>query len=243
LTWSTYAGANITELRQQLSWTTPVVSTKLPGAAGPTMAGGGEHDHHGGGAQMSMPVPADRAAQVDKVFAVARGHSITGPVEISIPATDATAFVVKERRVSGVLTQDAIAIDGATGDVADTLRYADWPLMAKLANWGIQLHMGMMFGPANQLLLPATMIALITVIVRGYLMWWRRRPTRAGGRFALGKPPRRGALRRTPLYITVPLIALAVVVGWFAPLLGISLLGFLVVDVIVGLLQRNRATA
>ncbi|WP_342213737.1 PepSY domain-containing protein [Nocardia wallacei] len=243
MTWSTYAGENVAKLREDLSWTKPTVSAELPGAAGPAVPAGGDHAGHGGGHQMGAPVPADRAAQIDKVYAVARGHGLEGPLEISVPAQDGTAFVAQERRLSGVYTQDIVAVDGRSGDVTDTLRYADWPFVAQLANWGIQLHMGLLFGLANQLLLLVTMIALITVIVRGYLMWWRRRPTKADNRFAAGKPPRRGTLRRTPLYVTVPLVAVAVAVGWFAPLIGISLLGFLAVDIVVGLIQRRRVTA
>ncbi|WP_342213411.1 PepSY domain-containing protein [Nocardia wallacei] len=240
MTWSTYAGEHIEKLRAELSWTKPAVSATLPGAAGPAVAAAGEHAGHSGH-DMGAPVPADRAAQADKVYAVARGHGLEGPLEISIPAADGAAFVAQERRLSGVYTQDSIAVDGRTGDVTDVLRYRDWPLMAKLANWGIQLHMGLLFGLANQLLLLATMIALITVLVRGYLMWWRRRPTRAGSRFAFGKPPRRGALRRAPLYLMVTVPAVAVAIGWFAPVLGISLLMFLAVDVIVGLTRRRTA--
>jgi uncharacterized iron-regulated membrane protein len=243
LTWSLHAGQHITSLRQQLSWTTPVVDTALPGAPMPSMPAGGEHAEHTGGHGMSMPVPADRAAQADKVLAVARGHGIDGPVEISVPAKNTTAFTVKERRLPGVYTQDAIAVDGGTGDVTDILRYADWPLMAKLANWGIALHMGMLFGLANQLLLLATMIALITVIGRGYLMWWRRRPTRADGPFTFGRAPARGVLRRAPLWISVPLIAVTVGIGWFAPVLGVSLLAFLIVDVVLGLIAGRRRGA
>ncbi|RDI68933.1 putative iron-regulated membrane protein [Nocardia pseudobrasiliensis] len=242
MTWSTYAGEHVDALRAQLSWTTPVVSSALPGSAAPAPADG-EHAEHGGGHRMGAPVPADRAAEVDKVLAVARGHGVEGPLEISVPAKDGVAFVAKERRLPGVLTQDAIAIDGATGDVVDTLRYRDWPLMAKLTNWGIALHMGILFGLANQVLLLITMIALITVIARGYLMWWKRRPTRSGSALALGRAPRRGALRRTPIRILAPLAAGAVLIGWFAPLVGWSLLGFLLVDVIVGSVRRRREAA
>ncbi|MEV5649875.1 PepSY domain-containing protein [Nocardia sp. NPDC052254] len=243
LTWSAHAGDHITALRQQLSWTTPVVATALPGSTGPSMPAGSEHDHHGGGAGMSMPVSADRAAQVDKVFAVARGHGVDGPVEISIPAGDHTAFVVKERRLSGVYTQDSISVDGRTGDVVDILRYADWPLMAKLANWGIQLHMGMLFGLANQILLLATMIALIVVIGYGYRMWWQRRPIRAERRLPLGRAPVRGVLRRTPPWIVAALAVVTVAVGWFAPVLGIGLLAFLIIDLFVGFVTRRREGA
>ncbi|MFD0363597.1 PepSY-associated TM helix domain-containing protein [Nocardia sp. GCM10030253] len=242
MTWSTYAGENITELRQQLSWTTPAVSTALPGAAAPSQASGG--DHHGGGHEATPTIagPSDRIAQVDRVYELARADGVTQPVEISVPAMPGKASVVKERRLPGVYTVDAIAVDGATGTVTDKLAYTDWPLMAKLTNWGIQFHMGLMFGLLNQLLLLVVMIGLITVIVRGYLMWWNRRPTRNGPRIAMGRAPRRGALRKTSPWLAVPLVAAALVVGWFVPLVGLSLLAFLAIDLVVGLVGRVRAT-
>lgn len=246
MTWSTYAGANITELRQQLSWTTPKVSTTLPGSTAPAAnSGGGEHAGHGGHA-VAAPAPvgvADRIAEVDLVYKVARFQGITQPAEISIPATADTAFTVKERRMPGTYTVDAVAVQGGTGAVTDKLAYADWPLMAKLTNWGIQFHMGLMFGLANQLLLLVAMIGLITVIVRGYLMWWQRRPTRSSGRLAFGRAPRRGALRQTSPRLLVPLTAATLVIGWFVPLLGWSLLAFLALDVLIGLIVRRRTAA
>ncbi|MFE3192436.1 PepSY-associated TM helix domain-containing protein [Nocardia sp. NPDC059240] len=240
MTWSKYAGENVTELRQAMSWNTPAVSATLPGATGPAMPAGGEHDHHGGGAAAAMP-PADKAALTDTVYGVARANGLTGPLEISIPAADGTAFVAQEVRRPGQYTRDAIAVDGTTGNVTDKLPYSQWPLMAKLTNWGIQFHMGLMFGLVNQLLLLAVMIGLGTVIVRGYLMWWRRRPTK-DATFAAGRAPRR-ALAQTPLTIIVPLAAAALVIGWFAPMIGIPLLGFLVIDVLVGVGARLRARA
>ncbi|MFX0575376.1 PepSY-associated TM helix domain-containing protein [Nocardia nepalensis] len=240
MTWSTYAGENITELRKQLSWTTPAVSTALPGAATPEHTGG---DHHDGDHAAHAPVDTPtRIAQLDRVHAAARANGITQGSEISIPAKPGVAFAVKERRMSGTYTVDAVAVDGATGTVTDTLAYADWPLMAKLTNWGIQFHMGLMFGLLNQLLLLVAMIGLITVLVLGYLMWWKRRPTRGSSRSGLGRAPRRGALRQTSPWLALPIVAAALVVGWFVPLVGLSLLAFLAIDVIVGLVARNRAT-
>ncbi|MBF6163412.1 PepSY domain-containing protein [Streptomyces gardneri] len=242
MTWSTYAGENITELREQLSWTTPAVSTALPGAAAQEHDPGS--DHHGGGHAAHTPSdPTEQITRLDRVYATARSEGITQAAEIAVPATPDKAFAVKERRMPGTYTVDSVAVDGASGAVTDRLAYADWPLMAKLTNWGIQFHMGLMFGLLNQLLLLAAMIGLITVIVRGYLMWWRRRPTRDAGRFAIGRAPRRGALRTTPLWVIAPLLAAALVIGWFVPLVGLSLLAFLVIDVLIGVAGRVRATS
>ncbi|WP_233608625.1 PepSY-associated TM helix domain-containing protein [Nocardia stercoris] len=236
MTWSTYAGAHVDQLRQDLSWTTPAVNTKL--TFGPASGGtAGEHAQHTGhGAAQPLPSTPERAAQIEAVVATARGAGLSGPLEVTVPAESGVAYVAKERRLSYVWTQDSVAVDGATGTVTDRLRFEDWPLMARLSSWGIQLHMGMLFGPANQLLLLVTMIALVTVIGRGYLLWWRRRPT---GAFTGGRAPRRGQLRRTPPILAVPVVVTAAVVGWFVPLVGISLLVFLVVDVTIGLLSRR----
>ena len=121
----------------------------------------------------------------------------------------------------------------------DTVFFSDWPLAAKLSAWGIQLHMGTLFGVANQLALLALAVALASIIVRGYMMWWKRRPTRATGLTA-GRPPLRGGIRRiSPMSVAV-LTVVGAGVGWFVPLLGLSLVAFLAVDVVLGSIRRAR---
>ncbi|WP_194826310.1 PepSY domain-containing protein [Nocardia sp. XZ_19_231] len=234
MTWSTYAGENVTTLREELSWTTPAVSAALPGAESGAVPAPSEH--HSAGHTAPAPVdPATQIAQLDRVYEVARANGITQGSEIAVPATPEKAFGVKELRLPGTYTVDSLAVDGSTGTVTDRLAFADWPLMAKLTNWGIAFHMGLLFGLVNQLLLLAIMAGLVTVIVLGYRMWWQRRPTR---RAALPVPPRRGVLRRTSLWITVPLLGVAVAVAWFIPLIGVSLLVFLLIDIALGLAAR-----
>lgn len=74
---------------------------------------------------------------------------------------------------------DAVAIDGATMQVVDRTRFADFPLMAKLTRWGVDFHMGILFGLANQLLLVGFGCALCVTIGVGYRLWWIRRPPQA----------------------------------------------------------------
>jgi len=253
LTWSVMAGTNITAMRESLSWTNPAVETALPGTAA-AESGAGNHDHHHGnhdntgnatplGPETAEPgdeaASAARITQLDGVVAAAKAAGVSQPAEITVPAAD-TAFTVQELRQSGVLTIDSVAIDGSSGTITDRVPYSDWPLMAKLANWGVQFHMGLMFGLLNQLLLLAAMIGLVVVIVRGYAMWWRRRPTRETGSFSVGRAPPRGALRGSGFRIAVPALAAAVAIGVAAPLFGSSLLVFLLVDALHGLWQRKR---
>ena len=241
LTWSKYAGENVSEVRAALSWSTPSVATELAPAQQVSAA---EHGAHAGHEVDATGAAADAATvtrsidQVDDVLAAARTAGIDGKVEVSIPDAPDTAFTVAQTRQPWVLSNNAVAVDGNTGKITDTSWFADWPLAAKLSAWGIQLHMGTLFGLPNQLLLLALAGLLVTVIIRGYLMWWKRRP--ATGARRVGRAPRRGALGGLPPAAAVALVITAVGVGSFMPLLGLSLLAFLAVDVVVGIVQQKR---
>jgi uncharacterized iron-regulated membrane protein len=87
--------------------------------------------------------------------------------------------------------------------------------------------MGILFGWPNQLLMAAFGIALSAMVVLGYAMWWRRRP--APGSPVLTVTQAWGRLPATQRAIA---ILLAAVLGWSLPLMGISLLAFLVIDVV-----------
>ena len=50
-------------------------------------------------------------------------------------------------------------------------------------------------------------------------------------------------LRQLPVPTQVAVVVIAVAIGWFLPLLGISLVAFLVIDVAIGQLGRLRAQA
>ncbi|QNG21134.1 PepSY domain-containing protein [Rhodococcus triatomae] len=235
LTWSKYAGDNIGEVRQSLNWTTPSVSTVLGDAPADHGSGGG-HDGHG----TAAPVTADvDPAAVDRVLDAGRAEGLRSAVEVTFPATSEAAFVVSEVRQPWVFSNDSVAVDGATGEVTDVSRFAQWPFAAQLTSWAIQLHMGLLFGLVSQLALLALAVALGTVVVRGYVLWWRRRPTRTGSR-PFGSPPRRGTLRRLHPAALVSAAVVAALVGWFVPLLGISLAAFLVIDTVIGVLRRPR---
>ncbi|ETT23992.1 PepSY domain-containing protein [Rhodococcus aetherivorans] len=239
LTWSRFAGDNIAELRAALHWKTPTVDATLTGGGAAAATGHEGHGGHAGHAADPGLLDAN-IARIDPVLDTAAAAGLTGVVEASIPARPGTAFTVAETRQPWVYGIDSVAVDGATGEVVDVSRFADWPLAAQLTWWSITLHMGIMFGLVTQVALALLAVALITVVLRGYVMWWRRRPTR-GSAWAVGRAPARGALRRIGAGPAVAIGVAAAVVGWFAPVLGLSLLAFLVVDTAVGWRMRGRA--
>ncbi|MEV5427743.1 PepSY domain-containing protein [Streptomyces sp. NPDC052701] len=223
LTWSAHAGTTIDELRTSLGQATPSLSATA----------GGEHGGHGGAAGSGGS--GEHGVGLDKVLAAARAKGLGDPVEIVPPADAESAYVVKQVQRSWPTKQDAVAVDPASGEVTDVLRFADHPVLAKLTRWGIDLHTGVLFGLVNQIALMLLALCLILLIVWGYRMWWQRGRDRA-----FGRPVPRGAWQQVPPQVLVPLLAAVAVLGYFVPLLGIPLAAFLAVDVVLGEIAYRR---
>ncbi|MGI5131177.1 PepSY-associated TM helix domain-containing protein [Pseudonocardia sp. CA-107938] len=218
LTWSQFAGANVSALRAALDWSTPSVSKALPASALPASTD-----------------PAVQGSTADRVLAAARTSGLSDPVAIT-PGADGKAWVVKQVQRSWPEKQDAVAVDPGTATVTDTLSFDEWPLAAKLTRWGIDAHMGLLFGLANQVILAVLALGIICLVIWGYRMWWLRRPTGGG---VAGSPG--GNQRPGPgAVLTVGLVAVAA--GMFLPVLGVTLVLFLLSD--LGLQElRKRRTA
>ncbi|MBO0681269.1 PepSY domain-containing protein [Mycolicibacterium sp. S2-37] len=231
ITWSTYAGAHVTDIRSALNWQRPQLDTAVPG---------GEHAGHGGAA-MRRGQPDVAGVDYDRVLAAAAGAGVHLPLEVTMPAGAGDGLGVAEVEKPYRLTTNAATVDPAGYAVTAQIDYwRDYSVVAKLADWGIRGHMGLLFGLLNQLLLLAVAVGLVTVIVRGYVMWWRRRPTR-GSAWAVGRPPMRGGIRRLQPAAIAALIVTTVAVGWFLPLLGITLAGFVAIDLLIGAVKARRA--
>lgn len=229
ITWSQYAGGNVDALRGALDGGTPAVDRSLPGAGA---APAGDHAHHDGGAGAGAG-PVDPAL-FDAVLATARTVNVnTDLVEITPPSGPGEAWVVQEIQRSHPTEVDAVAVDPETLRAVHRVDFSGFPLAAKLARWGIDAHMGSLFGLPHQIALFLLGSAIATLVVLGYLMWWARRPTRARG-LRGGTPPERGVLRGAPWWGVAAVLAGAVAVGWWLPLVGWTLAGFVVLDVLLG---------
>ncbi|MER7948192.1 PepSY-associated TM helix domain-containing protein [Streptomyces sp. NPDC096079] len=223
LTWSRYAGENIGIVQDGLGGATPTLSA----GANP----GSEHEGHGAGHHGSATAQGPDIG-LDKAVAAARAAGIDSPrISVALPA-DGKGYVVKETDTQFPVQLDSVALDPKDGTVLDRLRFADYPLLAQLTRVGIDAHTGVFLGLFNQLALAALALALILLILWGYRMWWLRRP---------GRPVARGAWRKVPVTLLLPLAAATALVSWFVPLLGLSLLLFLAVDLTLALVAKVRA--
>lgn len=247
ITWSQLGGENVTKLRAALSWETPAISTEV--GAGTAAAHENAHHHGGGDSSAELVGPDIDPADFDMMLAMARGVNVnTGLVEILPPADEDSAWVVQEIQRSFPTEVDAVAFDPQTMEVTDRVDFADYGVAAKLARWGIDLHMGSMFGLANQIVLFVLAVGIASMVVWGYVMWWQRRPKHDPSR-RFGVKPARGVLASAPWWGMCAVAVVAIGIGVFLPLVGLSLIAFLVIDLLLGLRARasgrasNRARA
>lgn len=231
LTWSSVAGANIGELRTQLNWRAPkpVVEMAAPtGSAAATPVD--PHAEHGGAhGDAVMAHLVDSSAlfeEADTVLLAARSAGLKDMVELKAPAEPGQAWTATENRLPNKFANDTITVDGASGARVDYVAFADWPLPAKVTDWLIQAHMGILLGWVTQAALALLAIGIMVTIGYGYLMWFRR-----GKGSGFGRLPSSGNWNATSKKALAGLLLCLAGYAIIAPLFGISLMLFAAAEV------------
>ncbi|KQN47030.1 hypothetical protein ASE93_13075 [Serratia sp. Leaf50] len=254
LTWSQWAGNNIGILRADMGWLTPSVSTQL--GQGKSVPPANEHaEHHVSpmgtmkmadmpDMDMSSVLPAAaksvqvKASTFDGVVAAARAAGIDAKkIEVRPSYNPAKAWTVSEVDRGWPTQVDAVSVDANDLHIVDHVYFKNFPLLAKLTRWGVDAHMGVLFGLWNQLLLVFFGLGTCALIGWGYVIWWQRRPKMTGQR-----SPATTLIhtwRAVPIVPRWILLALAVALAFSLPVMGVSLLLFLVIDLLRWLRQSR----
>ncbi|AFI90897.1 Sulfite reductase [Pectobacterium parmentieri] len=238
LTWSQWAGSNISVARTALGWQTPSVKTQLPAPMSHhdmmyghdmTMTTDEHAEHHA-----SMPmgdVDAYPVALFDEVLIAARHAGIdANKIEIRPATKPHRAWTVSEIDRSWPTQVDAVSVNPDTLDIVDKTDFNTFPLAAKLTRWGVDAHMGVLFGLPNQLILAAFGLGLCAMIVWGYRMWWIRRPKSRHSVNPVNTLT--AALLVIPVFQRVLIVLITLLLAVSLPVMGISLLIFLLIDTV-----------
>ncbi len=234
LTWSQWAGNNIDKMRTSFNWLTPQVSTTLDAHPGPVI-GDPHAEHTMAMAGMMMPTGDNETWQ--QVLAAARTAGISAQkVEIRAAKAAGKAWTVTEVDRSWPTQVDAVSVDPRNMRIVDHVYFERFPLIAKLTRWGIDFHMGILFGLPNQLILAVFGIGLCVMIVLGYRMWWLRRPA---------APENSATDSLADAWLALPVqwralsLMIAALLGYCLPVMGVSLLAFLLLDILRWRHQRR----
>jgi len=162
---------------------------------------------------MGLPVPdvAEPYAALNRLVPVVAELHLPPPVLIAPPSKQTPSWSARSdtqnrpQRVNVLLDGESMEVLGRSG-------FADKPLIDRMVAVGVAAHEGQLFGWINQLLGLLTAVGLVLLSVSGAVMWWKRRTPQT-----LGAPPPMAA--RVPVVV----IVLAVALGLFLPLLGMSM--------------------
>jgi len=228
LTWSKWAGSNIGSLRASIGWVTPSVDLSLsPQQPTQQQNEHANHAHHGS-SQMAAPDAANHHTDLlfDGVLKAAREAGIdANKIEIKPDRTGHKAWFVREIDRSWPTQVDSVAVDTNTMTVTSRADFETFPLVAKLIRWGIDAHMGVLFGIPNQILLTLFGLSTCLMIIWGYKMWWIRRPN-AG---STSKPLLQAWHKLTGIQKIIT-FGVALALGLSMPVMGVSLIVFLLID-------------
>ncbi|GBF77680.1 hypothetical protein PA598K_06242 [Paenibacillus sp. 598K] len=174
-----------------------------------------------------LPVPESVAGgyvrlAVEEVSGIAERHQVARPYTISMPHGERGVYTIATSH-SRPGDNATLHVDQYSGAVLTDVRYADYGWMAKAITLGIALHEGQLFGIVNQLLGLIVALGLILISISSYVMWQKRKP--AG---KLGAPPRPKDKRAT-----LGVLAIMIVCGLIMPLVGLSLIVVLALDLLL----------
>lgn len=135
ITWSLYAGATVSDIRASFGWQGPQLDTALP--------------HTRTAVRSTWTVWCRRPTRPGC------GHRWRFPCR---PKPNKAAGVTEIDKAYRLTTNSA-AVYPATLSVTRVVDYGrDYSVVAKLADWGIRMHRGFLFGWLNQLLLLAVAV-------------------------------------------------------------------------------------
>lgn len=249
LTWSQWAGDNISLLRAKMGWMTPSVSTTL--TANTQAEPVNEHADHQVADQSNMKmadmpdmpemdvdnmqmrgIPAAvpvLPATFDDVVSAARHAGIdAAKIEVRPAYYSDKAWTVTEVDRSWPTQVDAVSVNPYTLTILDQTRFADFPLLAKLTRWGVDAHMGILFGLWNQIILAVFGLGLCLMIGWGYRLWWLRRPQMN----STNNPAvtLMQTWRLVPFSLQCLILIVVIILSLSLPLMGLSLVLFLLID-------------
>lgn len=178
------------------------------------------------------PIAGQSPLDLDAVLKLADDNRDPNqPLNIRLPAKLEEGYVLSQFDDESVFENRVIGIDPYRGEVVQTRHFSDLPLMMQTRRIALSTHMGAIGGLATKILAVIVCMALMGAATTGPIMWWKRR--RKG---TLGLPKGR-------LHIAVPrwIVAVIVLLGFFLPLFGLSVLIVITLDWLFSPIRRVRS--
>jgi uncharacterized iron-regulated membrane protein len=178
---------------------------------------GGEHSEHDHQAMMAMVKANVPLANLGLIVRKAQAEQLEFPVVVSPPG-EKMEWSVKSNTQNRP-NRVTITYDIATGALLSRQDFASRHVIDRVVGYGIAWHEGALLGWFNVAVGLFTAVALIALMISGFVMWQRRRPESG-----LGAPP----MPQVPAHIggavaillllaaVLPLLAASLILLWMA---------------------------
>ncbi|THH37410.1 PepSY domain-containing protein [Aliishimia ponticola] len=186
--------------------------------------------------QTPMPASGSAAGQagvtgavtIDTIDALARQIGFQGRYQLTLPRGETGVWTVNRDSMNtdsvDPTSDRTVHVDQFTGNVLAEVRYADYSIYGKAMAVGIALHMGTL-GLWSVLANTAVCLAVLFLCASSIVLWWKRRPAKAG---RLAAPP---MPKELPLWQGAVLVGLGVSMAF--PMAGLALLSALALDLFI----------
>lgn len=215
LPWAGVWGEAFKQVRTQMAWIKDRPDWKI--------GAGNEHAEHDHAAMVRQQASGMQMTGLADIVAKAKAEKrLPFPVMVMPPGAPERfgpsnmAWTVKTEAQNRPLNV-TITYDMATGKELSRKGQADKHPIDRVIAYGIAWHEGQLFGWINQLIGLLTAIALIMLMVSGFVMWRRRKPEGALGAPPLAAVPARisGAVAIVVFRaVLLPLLAASLITMW-----------------------------
>lgn len=247
LTWSRYWGENWRAVA-----TTATPSTEIDAPSTPAKLG--DYDRLGRriawaakddpvyasvpGTSVAAPLGFAAIDQIAKSENMVPGYSIVPPADSEVDAkTVYGSYTVVNHWPQKLSEQRTLYLNQFTGATVANATAAQDGALTRLTSWGVDAHMGTQYGLLTRIIATLACLGVLTSIVTGVIMWWKRRPTGSAGLPGRTSDSLRAAPPR-PATVAIAVIALALAVLY--PAFGASLVLVLVAEGVLSAVRDRK---
>ena len=246
LTWSRYWGENWRAFSATVAPSTSVDAPSTPAKMGdydrlgrriawsatddPVYAS--QHD-----GPTAAPLPISDIDKIAKDEHMVPGYAIIPPADSTENGeTVYGSYTVVNRWPQKTSEQRTLYLDQFTGQTITNATAAQDGALSRLTSFGIAMHMGNQLGLLTRITATLACLGVLTSVLTGFLMWWKRRPS---GRTGVPGPANAATRAATPRKAAVTVSVVAVVLSVLYPVFGASVLVVLAVEAVLALRRRS----
>ncbi|WP_417691451.1 PepSY-associated TM helix domain-containing protein [Roseibium sp.] len=174
-------------------------------------------------------IPEGKPIDLNSIAELATRLGFDSRYRVSFPRGEAGVWTMNQDTMSAdaedPFADKTVHVDQFTGKVLADVRFADYSLAGKAMAVSIPLHMGLVT-VWNLLLNVIVCLGVIGLSLTGVIMWWLRRPKKMSARLFAPQLP-----QDMPHWKNAMLVMLIVSLAF--PLVGATLIGLLVLDVLL----------